>query len=163
MTEIVELERNRDDVRLAVLSGIVKKRTFRQRRNVILVAGAGLALAAAAGVGATTLFRPDPVFIDNTVLCYQKADLSSEQQVVQGEAPLPVVDACDLVWREGGWGQAHGLPSNAPHPRIAQCLDPSGIGAGFPLWDDSETAEQVCDRLGLPVWDGSLQGDGSEP
>ena len=54
-------------------------------------------------------------------------------------------------------------PDQGLVPRIAACLDPQGIGAGFPLWDDSETPQQVCARLGLPSWDGSLQIGTGQP
>jgi len=164
VTETEDLERARDAVRAAVLADVSRTRGTRRRRAVAIVTGTALLLTAGAAVGAKELARPDQGLIDTTVICYQEADLGSAQQYMTGygaaNQTMPVDVGCEQVWIDDMWKYPSGPPEGHhpfPVPRIAACLDPQGIGAGFPLWDDSETPQQLCERLGLPYWDGSLQ------
>lgn len=170
MTETADLERARDAVRSAVLSGIVRRRRTRRARAFVVATGSALALAAGAAIGATGFTPADQGLIDSMVVCYQQDDLHSRQQYVSGAVDdsgvMQVEGGCELVWSEDMWKYPDGPPEGHhpfPVPRIAACLDPQGIGAGFPLWDDSETPQQMCERLGLPFWDGSLQLGSGQP
>jgi hypothetical protein len=161
MTEEEELEGRRAAVRVGVFAGIAHRRVIRQRRAIALVAGAGLLLAAGAAVGAAKVVTASQQDIDTFAECYKTPDLSLSPNGAQwgGPGTIDISENCQIMWDGGGDDVGHrppGVPDDAV-PEIAACLGPAGVGAGFPIWNHSETEEELCTRLGLPVFDDSLQ------
>lgn len=162
MTDDQRLQAARDSVRAAVLAGIAHQRMVRRRGIALIGIGASLLLGAAASLGATHLITASQLHVDTVALCYKFDDLEHEPMpvVFGGEESVDTVDivitCLDLYDSEFlTMPRPEGIPADAI-PEIAACLDPSGVGAGFPIWDDEEP-EELCHRLGLPVWDPSMQ------
>jgi hypothetical protein len=158
MSEQEALEERRDPIRIGVFSGIARRRVVRQRRTIALIAGAGLLLAGGAAVGAAKLVTPTASQTAHDAACYPAANLDEPHYFSNGdEPPYDVVELCQEMWKRGVIGQTppptdpNDMTADFPVPDIALCLDPLGFRAGFPIWDDTETAEELCTRLGLPM------------
>ena len=166
MTEDEELESHRAVVRVGVFAGIARRRVIRQRRVIALVAGAGLLLAAGTAIGAAKLVTVTQMDIDHNIACYPTASLEYEPIWFQDldEPPVNIPGNCELLWREAPdiGHRPPGVDPGAYPGAFAECLGPDGTAAGFPLWDDTETGERVCERLGLPIWDPSISSGGAE-
>lgn len=162
MTEDEELERNEPQVRRTVFAGIAHRRVIRQRRMIALIAGAALLLVAGVSVGAAQLvqLQSQPT-LDGTVICYRTQSLDEPYWFTVGDdAVIEVHEFCADMWVNGDVGPLATTPEETglhDAPVIAACLDPRGLGAGFPIWHGEYTEKELCDKLGLPVWDGSLQ------
>jgi hypothetical protein len=155
--ETFEVGRNRAPVRMAVFSGIARRRVLRQRRAIALVAGAGLLLVAGTAVGATKAVVRDPVYA-GIATCYGYEDFSQPQSFGTSPEELDAMmpEVCSMFFQDGDIGlETKPEPDDNTDwpvpPGIAICLGPEGTPAGFPIWDVAETERDVCTRVGLPV------------
>lgn len=166
-TEDRSIDEHRDRVRTGVLESIARTRTVRHRIQIAAAAGSVVVLAAA-GLGAAALTTASQSDLDHFVECYADDDLSLSPNGVttggnEGQPSMDVVEFCSFMWQKDLIGPGPGPDDpndpelNLPVPRLAACLGPHGVGAGFPIWDENETAAELCTRLGLPVWDPELQ------
>jgi hypothetical protein len=159
MSEDRELEQHRDQVRGRVFAGIARRRVIRQRRLIGIIAGSAVVLAAGVGLGAAKLVTqaPEQRSLENAA-CYASDDTSQPQYFINADGTAyDVVALCQEMWLRGQIGQTpppadpNDMSGNFPVPDIALCVDGDGYVSGFPIWDDAETAQQLCDRLGLPA------------
>jgi hypothetical protein len=160
MTLDDDMEQQRSSIRDSVLSEISHRRTRRRRLTLAAVAGAGLAVVAGVAIGGTQLVRLSPAVEHGAASCYWTDDPAGEVEHFFADEPQPfdVVELCSQFWQFGQIGQTPPAPQNDfsneyPVPEIAVCFGSDGMPWGFPIWDD-ETEKQLCDRLGLPVYDG---------
>lgn len=161
MSEDRELEQHRDHVRGQVFAGIARRRVIRQRRLIGIIAGSAVVLAAGVGLGAAKLVTATPEQLSLVqAACYPSDDVSQGTYFVNGDGvAYDVVELCQDMWKRGVIGQTpppadpNDMTADFPVPDIALCVDSLGYVSGFPLWDASETASELCTRLGLPVAD----------
>lgn len=160
--------------RLAAARHTVVRRVRRRRRVTAGASVGAVLLVAGSTIGATLVVQQLTAReAANSVQCYLHDDLGSfhGDAVMVDAIPSPGVavepqeatdkaELCSLVWRGGLAVQAAGGHPKVdsftglgdyPVPELAFCLLANGGTGGFPIEAPSNTAAQVCERLGLPL------------
>ena len=133
-----------------------RSHTRRVRRHRLVAAAAAVLVVSGGSIAAGTV--ANPVAQSNLTSCYQGSDASSQVKSVapissqstggnQGPSDTARIDdavqACTLVWQSGGLG------AKVEHPLLQACIQDNLLVAVFRKSDDSVSASEFCDDLGM--------------
>lgn len=159
-----EVSLHLDSARAAVLEATHRVRSpkrstrFRTTRTVLIAGAAVVALTAGA-----LIVQAATSDIESTVACYEHPALDARVVSVGVDpatavgSPIDPIAYCAVAWRTGSLGQQVAPPlddaSDFPVPDLFACVQVDGVGAAFPREGSAASDRELCEAIGLAVWD----------